>query len=298
MNPQPNFNQNPNITKVFNKDGTPNSKRIGVNKFANYNIYHTLINLNTFHFMIFVFGLFIIINSFFATILFFLPQFVSLGVSDEVTFSHWWKLFFLSTQTMTTVGYDQGGFISNIICSIEALVGFLFFALITGLLYGRFSRPNAKLFFSKNIIVNTSDNNITYNIRVANAKLSQLIEVKAQLIIALDNKINGKIERKFHYVNLLNESIAFLDSSWVISHVVDRNSPLYNLHLNDLKNKNLEIIILIKAIDDTYATEVHTRTSYHCDNVIWGADFIPITEIKNDSLITYIRNLDNYKYLN
>src|SRR5205814_1900137 len=106
----------------------------------------------------------------------------------------------------------------NLISLIVSLIGVITFAIITGILYGRFAKPNARLFFSKNIIVNTTGKNLVYNFRIANAKLSQLIESEAKLIIALDESINGKKERKYHYVNLISSSIAFLNTSWTISH--------------------------------------------------------------------------------
>lgn len=285
-------------SRVFNKDGTPNNTRIGLNKFASYNIYHILVGLSWWDFILFVFLLYLTINSAFATVFYFLPDNELSGIGSEMHFNHWWKMFFLSTQTITTVGYGQippVGFYANIICSIEALVGLLFFALITGLLYGRFSKPTATLFFSKNIIVTIRGSNITYNIRLANAKISELIEANAQLIIALDESVNGKKERNFYYVDLIVSDIAFLNSSWTITHLADKESPLYNLDYNDLKNKNVEFILLIKAIDDSYATEVHSRTSYVFSDVIWNAEFSPITQNEGGSVSTLIKKINNHQ---
>lgn len=287
--------------RIFKKNGQANTKRVGVNKFAPYNIYHMLIGINWFTFTFFITLLYVFINSVFASIFFILPKEEFGGTIQDMPFGYWWKMFFFSTQTITTVGYGQMppvGFYSNIICSIEALVGLLFFALITGLLYGRFSKPTAKLFFSDNILVSTSGKNSIYNIRIANAKLSQLIEVNAQLIIGLDENINGKKERKLYYVKLINDSIAFLNSSWTISHVADKESPLYNLNFEDLKNKNAEFILLIKAIDDTYATQVNTRISYHYTDIAWNANFKSISNFENETLITDVRKISEFSNIN
>ena len=287
--------------RIFNKDGSSNTKRIGLNRFAAYNIYHTLVGINWFWFTIFIIMLYLFINSIFATILCFLPEENFGGNITDMHFAHWWKMFFLSTQTITTVGYGQIpplGFCANLICSIQALVGLLFFALITGLLYGRFSKPTAKLFFSENIVVSLSGKNVIYNIRVANAKLSQLIEASAQLIIVLDESINNKKERKLHYVTLMNDSIAFLNSSWTISHIADKDSPLYMLDFDDLKDKNAEFILLIKATDDTYATQVQTRISYQYFDVKWNAAFSPISYFNQGMVVTDIKRISEFSEIN
>jgi len=283
--------------RIFKKDGSSNTKRIGINKFASYNIYHTLVGLNWTLFTVCIVSFYVIINSLFASIFYYLPKSEFGGNIHEMNFNYWWKMFFFSTQTITTVGYGQMppiGFYANLICSIEALIGLLFFALITGLLYGRFSKPTAKLFFSENVLVSLSGKSCIYNIRVANAKISQLIDANAQMIVCLDEIVNSIKERKLYYVSLINDNIAFLNSSWTISHISDRNSPLYNLNLNDLKNKNVEFILLIKATDDTYATQVNARISYQFEDVIWNANFDSMSDSDNQMIITDLRKLNSF----
>lgn len=278
--------------RIFKKNGKFNSKQIGLNRFATYNIYHLLINIS-WTYLIFIFILYcLFVGILFSTIYYLIDghSLMTLNLDYKILI----EKFFLTFQNLTSGFSKVDNNYVNIVSLIVALIGVLTFAIITGVLYGRFAKPNAKFFYSKNIIVSISGKKLIYNFRVANAKLSQLVESEAKLIIALDEFVNYQKERKYYYVNLMNNSIAFLNTSWTISHFVDRESPLYNLNLEDLVNKNAEFILLIKAVDDTYATQVYTTISYQASDVIWGANFESISNFKNNKLITDVRKINKF----
>ena len=282
--------------RIFKNNGKPNTLRIGVNKFASYNIYHLLVNINWITFFVWVFLYFLFISVLFATCYYLIDGYSLKTIKDNYLI--WIDKFFFTVQTLTAGQSKVTNNFTNLLSSFISLVGLLTFAIITGLLYGRFSKPTARLFYSENVIVNFSGKNAIYNMRIANAKISQLTEVNAQLIIGLDESINGISERKFHYVNLLSNSITFLNTSWTISHIADKESPLYNLTLEDLKNKNVEFIIFIKAIDDAYASEVQTRIAYDYSDIKWGTTFESISQVKDSLIITWVKDVNSHRIIN
>ena len=112
--------------------------------------------------------------------------------------------------------------------------------------------------------------------RVANARKNQLIEIEASVILAINTSVDGKVQRRFQNLELEIKKINFLSLSWTIVHPIDENSPLYNLTQQDYEDGNVEILILIKGIDDTYATTVYSRSSYTFKEILWQAKFVPI----------------------
>lgn len=262
--------------RFMNKDGTSNIARLGVKHFNPINIYHDLISISWKRFFFFVFSGYFILNSLFAFI------YVAIGLENLTgiqpgDFSHnFWEGFFFSSQSFTTVGYGRVAPISKLASSIaafESLLGLLSLAIATGLLYGRFSRPTAAILYSEKILIAPYKNITGLMVRVANARKNQLIEVEASIIAAFNSEVNGKIQRRFQNLELELKKINFLTMSWTIVHPVDEQSPLYGLTKEDLKAADLELLILIKGIDDTYATTVYSRSSYKHDEVVVGAKF-------------------------
>ena len=161
----------------------------------------------------------------------------------------------------------------NLISSFEALIGLMSFALATGLLYGRFSKPTAKIIFSKNAVIAPYKDGIALEFRIANQRDNILMEMEARILAVYLEKKNDQYIRKYYDLNLEMPFIYFFPLSWTIVHKIDNNSPLYGKTEEDLRNSEVEFLILIKAFDDTFSQHVHSRFSYRYDEVIWGARF-------------------------
>jgi inward rectifier potassium channel len=185
--------------------------------------------------------------------------------------------FFFSVQTFTTVGYGRlnpTGDIESFIAGIESLTGLMGFALATGLLYGRFSRPNAKIIYSKNAIIAPYKGINAFEFRIANARDNQLIEVDIQVMLSMNDKSKGREgKRIFHNLQLERAKVTFFSLTWTIVHPIDNESPLNGMTEKELKEADAEFLILLKAFDDTFSQTVHSRSSYKYNEVIWGASF-------------------------
>jgi inward rectifier potassium channel len=264
-------------SRLMNKDGSYNVIRKGMPLLNRLNRFHDLITMRwtTFNSMVIVF--YVLINLLFTSL------YMLFGVEDlggtfgQSTPDKFWEAFFFSCQTFTTVGYGRInpiGLPANIIASFESLIGLMSFALATGLIYGRFSRPHAKLLKSDNVIIAPFQNGTALMFRITNARKNQLIECEASLMMSFIETESGV--RKFLPLILEYSKVSALAMSWTIVHPIDENSPMNGLGPEDLKEMVAEFMFSLKAFDDTYSQTVHTRFSYAHDDLVWGAKFAPM----------------------
>ena len=292
--------------RILNKDGSANIIRLGETKFNAINVYHSLITMPWRKFNLMVMAIYIVANLFFALLYYlFCPNQLN-GMMYHSEVQKFFEIFFFSAQSLTTVGYGRlnpVGMTASSIAAVESLVGLLGFALATGLLYGRFSRPTAKLLYSKNALIAPYSHPVhslkaptAFMFRIANARQNQLLEVEVQILFSYEEETNGKIARRFQRLVLETEKINFLAMSWTIVHPINDDSPLFGLTLSDLESVNAEFMVAIKAIDDTYAQQIYARTSFRWEDLINGAQFISITtESDERGIILDLNKLSTYK---
>ena len=284
--PQPVMKNQP----LVNKDGTPNVKRIGLPFFNTANNYHTFITMSWTKFWLMVIGAYLVINIIFALI------YTSIGTgsldggtSGNTPFYHFMDAFFFSAQTISTVGYGHiypRGMFSNSVAALESTMGLLAFALATGLLYGRFSRPSAQIVYSKNILVAPYlENGRGIMFRLANLRRNILIDLEIEIIFSFNETTDGKTMRRFYPLELERRQVSILTLNWTIVHPLDENSPLKDMTKEDLIETEAGFAILLKAFDDTFSQTVHSRTAYQANEIVWGAKFKPVFNRDDDGRI-------------
>lgn len=264
--------------RLLNKDGSFNIEKIGVPFLTRFSLFHSLINISIGYFILVLLAFFLVVNSLFAFI------YVSvgvehLGIAPGPFMSNFLNAFFFSSQTLTTVGYGAiapTGILTNIIASFESFVGLLSFAMATGLLYGRFSKPRARLLYSKNMLVSPYQEGKALMFRLANAKDSSMINVKASMMFSVIEVENGEQKRKFYSLDLEIDRISLLASSWTVVHSINENSPFWHMKKEDVINNNIEVFIQVEGYDETYSQHVYARTSYKKDEIIFNARFLKI----------------------
>jgi|WetSurMetagenome_2_1015567.scaffolds.fasta_scaffold01743_16 inward rectifier potassium channel len=275
--------------RLVNRDGSFNIDRKGLNFSESFNLFHWLISIHWFKFIILVSISFIFVNLVFAT-LYYINGINNLGISENPTgIKAFLEAFFFSTQAITTVGFGRISPINltaNIIASAESLLGLLAFAIATGLLYGRFSKPFAKIIYSKYALIAPFKDITGFMFRTANKHKSQIIEAEVQIVFSRLENINGIEARKFYNIKLEYAKINFFSSTWTVNHPINEDSPLYEMTKEDLHKSEAEFLILLKGFDDTFAQTVHSRFSYRYDEIIWGAKFKNIHQINEDGKIS------------
>ena len=196
--------------------------------------------------------------------------------------------FFFSVQTLATIGYGKmspSGFAANIVVAFEALTGLFGFALATGLLFARFSRPNAKIQYSEKAVIAPFHNITGFMFRIVNERQNQLIEVAATLTYSRVETHNGRQVRRFYPLSLEREKVTFFPLHWTIVHPIDEQSPLFGVTQKDLEESDAEFAILLTAIDETFSQAVHSRSSYKYDEVIVGAKFRDMFLSSEDGIV-------------
>ena len=244
------------------------------------NTYHFLVTMKWSTFFLLALLFFISINLVFATMYVLIGVEHFTGMSPGGPAQDFVNAFFFSSQTLTTVGYGHispTGMITSIVASIESFFGLLTFALISGLLYGRFSRPAARVVFSENILVAPYKESQGLMFRMVNARKSELIETEVQILMSFNQEDGaGNTTRKFYPLNLEISKISFFSMSWTVVHPLFDKSPIKDFSKEDFENANAEFMILVKGIDETSQQLVHARHSYTAENMVWNAKFVPI----------------------
>ncbi len=267
-------------SRLLNKNGSINIKKTGLTFSERFSFFHWFMTMKWGTFFLVLLAAYTVINTIFA-LAYTLTDINGLsGAHPNGFFGQFLDAFYFSAQTLTTVGYgavSPQDTIHNVISTFESFIGLLSFAMSTGLLYGRFSKPKAKMMFSKNALITPfQGTGKGLMIRVANMKNSQLIDLTANLIISWVETENGQPSRKFQMLKLEYENIKILVSSWTIVHPILEDSPLFNWSNEDLKRLNVELLLQLNAYDDSYSQEIHSRSSYKNDEFIWGAKFSKI----------------------
>ncbi len=271
--------------RFVNKDGQPNVNKIGVPFLERISWYHALLAMPRWKFLAVIILFYFGINFLFALLYMAIGVQHLVGIQRGNILTEFSEAFFFSMQTFTTVGYGRispSGFLTSFVASMEALTGLLSFALATGLLYGRFSKPTAYLKFSQNAIIAPYKDSMALMVRLAPFKNTALTDAEAKISLGMMIEENGKMVNKFFPLELEFTKVNALTLSWTVVHPITEDSPLYNFTKEDITNTDGEIIVFIKAFDDMFSNIVVARTSYTFKEVIYGVKYIPMYHRSGD----------------
>jgi inward rectifier potassium channel len=275
--------------QYIKKDGSYNVTRTGVDFFEQFNPYHDLIAFSWTKFNFLVLATYLVMNLIFTIIYWSIGVEHLGGVIAISPIEKFMEAFFFSCQTFSTVGYGRvnpQGYLTSAIASLESLIGLMSFALATGLIYGRFSRPNIKVLSSKNAIIAPYKEGKALMFRIVNARKNPLIELEVTLMASFFTPENPTVQ--FVPLKLERNAITSLALSWTIVHPIDDESPLYNLIQTDLEEIDLQLLFFIKAFDESYSQTVHTRLGYTNKDIEWNKKFVTMYKRSNDGSTTLL----------
>jgi inward rectifier potassium channel len=274
--------------RLLNRDGSFNIRRKGLSFLEWFSGYHYLISIPWWKFNLILLFSYVAINAFFGGIYLVIGTGSLAGIDGSSMIQRYLQTFFFSTQTFTTVGFGRiapVGTGANITASLEALAGLLSFAFATGLLYGRFSRPVAKIIFSRNALIAPYGNATAFMFRSSNQRANQLIDVGATVTLSrLERMPDGQRGRKFYTLDLERQSVTLFYLSWTVVHPITESSPLFGVTKQQLDESDAEFLILLRAFDDAFSQNVHARTSYKSSEVLFDRKFKGIIRIAPDGM--------------
>lgn len=265
--------------RLLNQDGTFNVQRTGLSFLSSLNLYHTLISMSWTTFIGLTLALYFLSNVVFGIFYAAFGADALVDTSEIPTTNMFLRGFFFSVQTFATIGYGTIhpiGVLPNLLVTIESYYSMIVTALITGIVFARFARPTARIIFSRIAVVAPYRGKHGLMFRMVNGRSSQLIEVEAQVLFARFVEEDGKPARRFDFLELERKRVSFFPLAWTIVHPIDEHSPMFNLTEEDLKKTDAEILVLISATDETFASIVHTRSSYKASEIKFGSRFVSI----------------------
>ena len=205
--------------RFLRADGTVNVQRTGLGKLNNLDIYHYLTTMSAGKLSLYIMLGYILINVLFGAIYYGIGAENFDGVDLSSESQKFISLFFFSAQTITTLGYGHlhpASNMASVAAAVESLLGLLSFAIATGIIFGRFSRPKSHVMYSDSILIAPYDDIKGLMFRITNKKQYELIEAEATVNLTFTNPETNK--REFHNLELEIKHISFFTLSWTIVH--------------------------------------------------------------------------------
>ena len=195
-------------------------------------------------------------------------------------------MFFFSVQTMATIGYgkmEPVTLFSNILVSIEALTGLLALALMTGLVFSKFSRPTARIRFTRYAVIGPRDGVNSLMIRAANMRANRIFEASIHVVLARQEMTaEGDTIRRLYDLETTRSRSAMFALSWTAVHQIVEGTPLFGATRESIAASEPELIVSIVGLDETFSQTVHARHTFQLDEIIWGARFANVLVLHPD----------------
>jgi inward rectifier potassium channel len=185
--------------------------------------------------------------------------------------------FFFSIQTMATIGYGvltPVGTYANLLVTVETMVSLVFITFITGITFARFSRPTARVMFSRVATVSSYNGIPTLSVRLANARRNQILEADVAITLLRNERTTeGLRMRRFYDLALARRHTPVFSMSFTVMHPIDQASPLYGATRESLEADQAEFLVTVTGLDETMSQTIHARTSYRANEILFGRRF-------------------------
>ena len=199
-----------------------------------------------------------------------------------------WRDFFFSVHTVATIGYGNiypASTYANVVVVVEITLGIVYFALATGIAFARFSRPTARILFSRVLVLREVDGVPTLMLRAANQRHNMIYSAEARLSLLVDGEMGGIRLRRFVDLKLARSSNPTFALTWMLLHAIDDESPL-RPWLEDDGAMDIEIVVLLSGVDEVSGQVIHGRWASAANDVRRGGRFADILGMDADGVRT------------
>lgn len=244
--------------------------------------YHALLNMPWAAFIGVIVAGYVLANVFYATIYTLIP--------DAINGSHgFFDNFFFSVQTWATIGYGgmtPNGHLANTVVVVESMTGIFGVALLTGLLFAKFSRPDARVLFANKMVISMYNGKPTLMLRLANERGSTIVEANAHMtLIREERTAEGHVMRRIHDVQLVRDVQPLFRLSWTLMHVIDEKSPLWGLDAERARDSELRMFVNIMGYDSSVGQTAHASAGYGPDELVFGARYKDSTRVEGAQML-------------
>jgi len=237
--------------------------------------YHLILTLSWPRFFALLTAFFLLVNVFFATAYWLAP-----GSVEHANPNSFADLMFFSIETIATVGYGEmapGSVAGHVIAAIEILVGLMSLAVLTGLIFARFSKPTARVLFSERAVIRDFEGGRVLMLRVANERHNRMLEPTAKLgLVRRETTPDGESYYRIHDLVLQRQRNPVFSLTWTLIHPIDTKSPLYGVDAAGLVAAGSRITASIVGHDETIAASVFALYEYTADQVYFDHQFVDI----------------------
>ncbi len=255
------------------KVGQTEVTKLGVTRFSPHDAFHLIMSLTWAQFFAGAVTVYLIANLVFACVYFLGDHAINnaRGFSDH---------FFFSVETMATVGYGSmspGSFYGHCVATVEIITGMLSMAIITSLVFARFSKPTARILFSRVAVIAPYNGVPTLMLRVANQRHSYILEAAASLVLLRDEETpDGHSLTRFHDLKLERARSPVFALSWQIMHRIDETSPLHGVTRQAIEDGDMRLSVTLSGVDETFAAGITARHSYVHEDILFERRFVDI----------------------
>jgi len=271
----------------------PISTRAGQVEFVKINtekewrdIYQWVLSLSWSRFAALIAGVYVTVNLVFAAL------YASGGdCIAGMTPGSFLEAFFFSVQTLATVGYGhmypQTPY-AHIVTTIEIISGMFWLAVMTGLIFVRFSRPTARIVFSKAMVIAPFNGKPTLMLRVANLRSHSMVETEFRIMFTRDEPILEEAEmfRHFYALKLHFDRLTVFPAALTLRHTIDETSPLYGATPESLEASRALFVASVVGVETVIPAAVQTQQDYSWQDVRFGERFVEIYTDEGDGRLT------------
>jgi inward rectifier potassium channel len=200
----------------------------------------------------------------------------------------YWGRFFFSVETFATVGYGDmhpRTPFAHIVAAIEIFIGLMSLALITGMMFSRFSKPTARFVFVRNPVVRPLNGKLTLMLRAANARQNIVMEASARLRLLRDEVTpEGMRFRRIQDLQLIRNRHPVFLFGWTMMHVIDDASPLADQTAQSLAAARGFLLLTVIGTDETTGQSLMARQEYPAATMRWNHSYVDILSTDTDGV--------------
>jgi inward rectifier potassium channel len=186
--------------------------------------------------------------------------------------------FFFSIETLATVGYGTmapATLYGHVVSAIEIVCGLVFTAIMTGLLFVRFSKPRPKILFADQAVVTSHNCAPTLMVRIANGRMTLLTNAVVRLgVVLFEESAESRALRRVNDLTLSNATLSLFPLTWTVMHEINENSPLAGFDAAHFREEDARLFLTIEARDHAIGAAVHDMRIYTADEVLFGMHYV------------------------
>jgi inward rectifier potassium channel len=194
--------------------------------------------------------------------------------------------FFFSVQTFATIGYGAmypTGLPAHLLVTAESMMGIVYVAMGTGLVFAKFSRPRARVLFSNVAVIAPRNGVPTLMFRAANERVNHIVEANMKVaLLRTERTLEGERIRRILDLPLVRSQSPVFTLSWTVMHQVTPDSPLYGATAESLAEQQAEFIVSLTGMDDAMGQTIHARHSFLDTDLAWNSRLVDIIRTDPD----------------